>query len=110
MCVLLGGGHLALCTYLVVPLGPLGWFVSLALVRHAQLWCPVVVVVVVVVLVVVGFLEGVFALWWGWGGAGRWGDGSGESQVGGGGGLFRFSFSFVLSLSWLVCGWGGGSV
>lgn len=68
MCVLLGGGHLALCTYLVVPLGPLGWFVSLALVRHAQLWCPVVVVVVVVVLVVVGFLEGVFALWWGWGG------------------------------------------
>lgn len=82
MCVLLGGGHSALCISLVVPLGPLGWFVSLCLVLHAQLWCLVVVVVVEVVLVVVGFREGVFALWWGWGGAGRWEDGSGEKSGG----------------------------
>lgn len=110
MCVLLGGGHSALCISLVVPLGPLGWFVSLCLVLHAQLWCLVVVVVVEVVLVVVGFREGVFALWWGWGGRAGGRMVVVKSQVGGGRGLFRLSFFFVLSLSWLVCGWGGGCV
>lgn len=67
MSVLLVGGHLAPRIYLMVPLGPLGWLVSLSLVLHAQLWC--LVVVVVVVPMVLGFCVGVLP--WGEGGGGR---------------------------------------